>query len=913
MSAECPLDDALQTYTNGHIVAVMKHWLVGTDGSVGLRAHVKQLYSCTTTVRTECTDLRSPAGTKPKFEIIQHQSRVTSVDQHALTSGVLHDALRLSFVYAKHEGSVCTLCSQVYATLPDTLAIVVRRSSRDGDDIDTRPLQCPLTIDFANSEYKLLLNYDCEPRKYRLVGAILCVRANPESQKVGFVALMRSPEGKWFLVTDPDYMDDYETRGLPKTLDQVEQYLENPPSGWFVHRLLYRWSRHVLPYPPFEDGASVSPCSGIAFDASLPVRDLFISTEARRKAYMDDVFASHLPDPMVQPHTLKVVLEHAPRLDCARNVDYAAHAVTPPALGAWMNPDRITWWALKHVVFCKTATDTPFYVPLISIRAFLVFRLRSWMAICKSALLPPIESAEDAKLVMDMAIKEWLKLPPCLTVGWAHVADYFNDVFYGRYAYRNMLEPSHKCSALALFHEQWPLLAYAVTDREYRSRNPDSELATVPESARAELVKDRQLRRQIANENRAEIEQAFGALATMRDQMCDCGISMSQAMCQTWDILLDWLGNDKIAHAVLRTDLIAKKYGGQFASKDVITFELPFSGFLNCHVEPPTGAMRAEMRACAAERKQRYMEALEAARKAARERAKAELDQYRAQADADQAVARKAQRERCALARWHSWPGKLLQRKAAREAALERKEKKKAEEEAVRDAREAKRVAKEEERINAAKAARAEKVAARKAARASKKNWVDPAKIEEARKAQHSKDERDRKAEAERANKAAEARHQAARQAAREAAAPAQAEADASAAEAMARAAARAAKKAADRVAAAEAAAILEAVETAEAIAAVEAAEAAEAVVAPLSPASTSTLASTAASMAASSSWEPVQTIDIECIICMDNRMDTMCLPCTHLCVCSKCVSGTSLDVCPKCRTPIERFQSVRW
>lgn len=911
MSSDCPLDEVLGTYTNGHVAWVMKVWLDEDRAPAELPACTKQLYSFTTSVRTVLRVQQPTSGST--FATKRLSAHETLVNPPSLTSDALHAALRLTFVSEALYGPQHTVSSLTYATLPDTLLIRSLRWREDNGEFDPAPLRCPLTIDFANDDYNMLLSYDCEPRKYRLVGIILGVCRHPDYNKVGYVARRRSPSGEWFQVTSPDAVDNYETEGTPVTLEQIEHCLENPPPGWFVHRLFYRWSRHVLPFPPFEDEASLTTLPGIAFDATLPVRDLFVSTEASRKAYMDAVFASHLPDPMVQPHTLKVVLEHAPRLDCVRNVDYAAHTATPPALGAWMNPDRITWWALKHVVFCKTATDTPFYVPLISVRAFLAFRLRSWMAICKAALLPPIESAEDAKLVMDMAIKEWLKLPPSLTVGWAHVADYFNDVFYGRYAYRNMLEPSHKSSPLALFHEQWPLLAFAVTDREYRSRNPDSELATVPESARAALVKDRQLRRQIANENRAEIEQAFGALATMRDQMCDCGISMSQAVCQTWDILLDWLGNDKIAHAVLRTDLIAKKYGGQFASKDVITFDLPFSGFLNCHVEPPIGAARAERRRRRAAAAARSTEELEAARRHARERAKAELDQYRAQADADQAAARKAQRERGALARWHSWPGKLLQRKADREAALERKEKKKAEEEAVRDAREAKRVAKEEEKINAAKAARAEKVAARKAARASKKNWVDPAKIEEARKAQHSKDERDRKAEAERANKAAEARHQAARQAAREAAAPAQAEADASAAEAMARAAARAAKKAADRVAAAEAAAILEAVETAEAIAAVEAAEAAEAGVAPPSPASTSTLASTAASMAASSSWEPLQTIDIECIICMDNRMDTMCLPCTHLCVCSKCVSGTSLEVCPKCRTPIERFQSVRW
>jgi hypothetical protein len=902
MSSECPLDDALQTYTNGHIVAVMKHWIQGAGVPWNPSAHVKQLYSYTTTVRTECLDDRSPEGTEPTFETIQHQNQVTSIDPSALTSGVLHDALRRAFVYAKHEGPIRTLCSQVYATLPDTLAIVLLRSSSDQDDIDTRPLQCPLTIDFASSEYNMLLNYDCEPRKYRLVGAILCVRTNPESKRVGYAALMRSPGGKWFLVTDPDDMDNYETKGLPKTLDQVLQYLENPPSGWFVHRLLYRWSRYVLPFPPFAD---------FAFDASLPVRDLCVGNEADRKAYMDAVFAFHLPDPMVKPHTLKVVLEHAPRLDRCRSVDYAAHTDTPPALGALMNPDRITLSALEHVVFRKAATDTPFYVPLIAVRAFLTFRLRSWMAICKAALLPPIESAEDAKLAMDMALKEWLELPSSLRLGWAHVADHFNEVFYGRYAYRDMLEPARKSSPLALFHEQWPLLAHAVTDREYRSRNPDSALACVPESARAALVRDRQLRRQIATEGRAEIEDAFEDLALMRDQMCRREISMSQAVCQTWDILLDWLTSDKIADAILRTDLIVERYGALDLKNSCPGRHNDTSLSGATTTKPSTDAMLAKMLA-RRDARERAKAEQEAARRDARERAKAELDRYRAQADADQATAQKAQRERFALARWHSWPGKLLERKAAREAALERKEKKQAEEEAARDAREAKRAAKEGEKISAAKAARAEKVATRKAARVCKKNWVDPAKVEEARKAKHSKEESDRKAEAERINKEAEARREAARQAARQAAAPAQAEADASAVEAATRAAARAAKKAADRVAAAEAAAIVEAVETAEAIAAVEAIEAAEAAVAPPSPASTSTLASTAASMAASS-WEPVQTIDIECLICMDNRMDTMCLPCTHLCVCSKCVAGTSPGVCPKCRTPIERFQSVSW
>ena len=1585
MSSGCPLDDVLQTYTNGHTIEVLKHWLHGGEGSVGPRDYVKALYSFTTTVRSECTDLRSPEGTKPTFEITQHQNLVTSVDPLALTSGVLHDALARASLYAKHEGPIRTLCSQVYKTLPDTLAIVLLRSSRDGNDIDTRPMVSPLTIDFANDDYNPLLSHDCEPRKYQLVGVILCERPDPKSLQVGYAALVRSPKSeRWFTVSNVDAMDDYETTGIPTPHAEIVQYLENPPPGWFVYRLLYRWSRHVLP----TCAASAMP------DAFL---DLFESNEDRRKAYMDDVFASHLPNSIVHPHTWKVVLENAPRLDLVRNVDYAAYMETPPVLATRMNADLITREALKHVVFSKATSNTPFYVPLIGFQTFFTFRVRSWMAICKAALLYPVDSFEDAKLAMEVALKEWLELPQRLRIGWVRVANYFNELFYGRFASRDMLEPARKSSPLALFHEQWPLLAYAATNPAFMSLHPNSAPLLVPESARLELAKDRQLRRQIANEGRSEIQEVFGILALMRDEMCDNGISMSQAVCQTWAILLSWLGKNMLVHAVLRPDLIVERYGARDL-RDVMCEQMrcarpkdgsidsvgsTFSAFLNSHVplamneeltnpyinyvsspkfkleprmyeqelgatelilpqdlvdpltasstwtcldiasmdgasirealrlhafhfqyfahtctdqthaeerehdalltrkkarrfklnnipdtiavrvgarpamkrhsshkidcdgtvhwqedyehalmedtkqlvrmkmgaqtvfaselgvcplpdraseftngdsnttadhdyvlvgvlvtkrpckygrdgsrwpvsakvttdtwdcltttcqpptlidddqrvellirltswgrqpsvpkkveicplsarqvqalltaalavlristghltggtgesmedamknwqmgnvakkpgllaqhfsqtvhilaelhdyalcpwlfqtvlsivhrhlpaikgelqsridlacknmeyehalfvrqvteggqppvpaepqvikgmiakvfgpasqwklesgetaeeaarrqqplftpecpallsykaylnrsrsagqsenwalkewartddskrhdclyspdavsatlpqeieagrhangdqetvvlyyrtrralerernciiglasweqwewhswpseqpqqpltkidqslalmarsvfmrtelhhyvhktsraqqalnhlrlfmlwistvhdpkrqsmalrilyddtvdpvefatflggrsykkrgliafyergapeknscldrcdgtgpsgptmtEPCTDAMLAAIAARDEERKQREAEQeaaqrdarervkaeQEAARKEARERAKAQFEEDRARSDAVLAAAKKAQRERHALARWHSWPGKLLERKAAREATLERKEKKKAEEEAARKAREAKKDAKEKEKMSAAKAARAEKVAARKAARACKKNWVDPAKIEEARKAKHSKEESDRKAEAERANKEAEARREAAYQAAREAAAPAQAEADASAANAMARAAARAAKKAADRVAAAEAAAIVEAVETAEAIAAVEAIEAAETAVAPPSPASTSTLASTAVSMAASS-WEPELTIDIECLICMENRMDTMCLPCTHLCVCSKCVAGTSLSVCPKCRTPIERFQSVCW
>ena len=101
--------------------------------------------------------------------------------------------------------------------------------------------------------------------------------------------------------------------------------------------------------------------------------------------------------------------------------------------------------------------------------------------------------------------------------------------------------------------------------------------------------------------------------------------------------------------------------------------------------------------------------------------------------------------------------------------------------------------------VAAARQERRELRAARNAARASKKKWVDPFKVEEARREAHIKAENDRKREAADAAQAAEAAVEARRQAAREAAQIAQAEAAARTAEAEARAAARAAVRDAER------------------------------------------------------------------------------------------------------------------
>ena len=166
MALTAPLDDVLQTYTNSHIIEAMKQWIVGNTPEC-TPAHprwVAKMFNFTANLRTECRDLRDSNGAEPMFETTKRDYLLTGINRSSLTSGVLHAALALSFITEKVEGPVGTLTSQVYATLPDTLAFALLRWSKAGDDIDTRPLKCPMTIDFAHADYTLLLSYDCEPQ-----------------------------------------------------------------------------------------------------------------------------------------------------------------------------------------------------------------------------------------------------------------------------------------------------------------------------------------------------------------------------------------------------------------------------------------------------------------------------------------------------------------------------------------------------------------------------------------------------------------------------------------------------------------------------------------------------------------------------------------------------------------------------
>ena len=47
------------------------------------------------------------------------------------------------------------------------------------------------------------------------------------------------------------------------------------------------------------------------------------------------------------------------------------------------------------------------------------------------------------------------------------------------------------------------------------------------------------------------------------------------------------------------------------------------------------------------------------------------------------------------------------------------------------------------------------------------------------------------------------------------------------------------------------------------------------------------------------------------CVICLDNRKDTLFLPCKHLCTCSKCSS--MIESCPLCREYIEDAIQTNW
>jgi len=48
-----------------------------------------------------------------------------------------------------------------------------------------------------------------------------------------------------------------------------------------------------------------------------------------------------------------------------------------------------------------------------------------------------------------------------------------------------------------------------------------------------------------------------------------------------------------------------------------------------------------------------------------------------------------------------------------------------------------------------------------------------------------------------------------------------------------------------------------------------------------------------------------------ECVICMENAIDTICLPCSHFVLCSKCCSRLQGNKCPICQLRILRYQKV--
>ena len=65
----------------------------------------------------------------------------------------------------------------------------------------------------------------------------------------------------------------------------------------------------------------------------------------------------------------------------------------------------------------------------------------------------------------------------------------------------------------------------------------------------------------------------------------------------------------------------------------------------------------------------------------------------------------------------------------------------------------------------------------------------------------------------------------------------------------------------------------------------------------------------------ASTTSQPDEAVQRECVICFEVVKDTVVLPCRHLCLCQGCTQIVRMqnNTCPICRTRIESFLHIKF
>jgi len=53
------------------------------------------------------------------------------------------------------------------------------------------------------------------------------------------------------------------------------------------------------------------------------------------------------------------------------------------------------------------------------------------------------------------------------------------------------------------------------------------------------------------------------------------------------------------------------------------------------------------------------------------------------------------------------------------------------------------------------------------------------------------------------------------------------------------------------------------------------------------------------------------ESLEIACIICMENPKNIVLLPCKHMCMCKQCYEQSALTLCPICRVVVQSFMEI--
>ena len=646
------VDKLFQDYESTHIVEELGSWLKLTADERKSNIHPPNeaffkfaLYQTT------------PKPGNPKEETV-HNAYLTKslvvIHQDSIAKKTLYSALMHSFCHrtamggepvrfpvSAEDGRVVTgSVKSRFAALPDTLFITINRLrvNPDGPDtIDTSPLAIARILDFGAVGFEDLVTGSCKPKRYELVGAIIGKSVTEpvdntlvDDFKYQTYALMRGPDREWYIVTNPENMPYYMTRGKECSEEQLYAMLgvtpgttrngmpcERPVDGkfapYFAMRLFYRSYTKLLPLPHFRaERKWASQFLPSAFD------DLFDSSlEERRAATMDRAnyireavrIAEGLKEPedLERDVTVEEVIKFAPDIDGLADIEYGTGHATPEAMLAIMDTGNT----------------------MIGRTAYQMFRVRMLLGICAAVGLGKAgteeERKKDARVIVNAVKFEWAReLDAKKKIRWIAVADYFNRIrLIGPPANRNKLlrtgapvyddEPPMRMTARSLFLEQWPVLVGKkmeidkLTPEERKTYKPKvsflidkhgEDFLKQPKTggtntnedmvAITRVRKDTLLMDQIWDEMRPESREIFSGLAKARNEL---GLATNQGMCETWETMPFQVDDDDEGYdpSVFRMDIVR----GEMTDSDMRTVklkELESSGrvgtsiFINGHV-----------------------------------------------------------------------------------------------------------------------------------------------------------------------------------------------------------------------------------------------------------------------------------------------------------------------------------------